>query len=86
MIGFTKALAREVASRGITVNAIAPGFISTDMTGGLSDAIKSAILAQIPLAKFGEPEDIAGATAFLASSEGRFITGQTLVVDGGMVM
>ncbi len=86
LIGFTKALAREAASRGVTVNAIAPGFISTDMTGVLPDNIKQTILAQIPLGKFGEPEDIASAVCFLAAPEARFITGQTLVVDGGMVM
>lgn len=86
LIGFTKALAREVASRGITVNAIAPGFITTDMTGVLSENIKTQILGQIPLGRFGEPEDIAAAAAFLASAEARFITGQVLVVDGGMVM
>ncbi len=86
LIGFTKALAREVASRGITVNAIAPGFITTDMTDVLPENLKSQILAQIPLGKFGDPEDIAAAVAFLASAEARFITGQVLVVDGGMVM
>ncbi len=86
LIGLTKSLARELASRSITVNAIAPGFITTDMTGVLSDQIKEAILAKIPLGKFGESEDIAAAVAFLAAPEAKFITGQVLTVDGGMVM
>ncbi len=86
LIGFTKSLARELASRGITVNAVAPGFITTDMTAGLSDEIKKTIQAQIPLGKTGAPEDIASAVAFLASAEASYITGQVLCVDGGMVM
>lgn len=86
LIGLTKTLAREVASRGITVNAIAPGFIMTDMTDVLSDEIKQAMLTKIPLGKFGEGEDIAAAVAFLAAPEARYITGQVLTVDGGMVM
>lgn len=86
LIGLTKSLARELASRGITVNAIAPGFIMTDMTAGLSDEIKSAIQSRIPLGKTGTAEDIANAAAFLASSEAGYITGQVLCVDGGMVM
>ncbi|MGI8890950.1 MAG: 3-oxoacyl-[acyl-carrier-protein] reductase [Chthoniobacterales bacterium] len=86
LIGLTKTLARELASRGITVNAVAPGFITTDMTEVLSDQIKEAVLPKIPLGKFGEGADIAAAVAFLASSEAKYITGQVLTVDGGMVM
>jgi 3-oxoacyl-[acyl-carrier protein] reductase len=86
LIGFTKSLARELASRNITVNAIAPGFITTDMTAGLSEEIKKTIQSQIPLGKTGAPEDVASATAFLASVEASYITGQVLCVDGGMVM
>ena len=86
LIGLTKSLARELASRGITVNAVAPGFIVTDMTGVLSDQVKETILAKIPLGKFGEGDDIAAAVAFLAAPEAKFITGQVLTVDGGMVM
>ena len=86
LIGFTKSLARELASRNITVNAIAPGFITTDMTAGLSDEIKKTIQSQIPLGKTGAPDDIGNAVAFLASAEASYITGQVLCVDGGMVM
>lgn len=86
LIGFTKSLAREMASRGITVNALAPGLIETDMTAVLSDEIRKAILSKIPLGSLGAPEDIASAVAFLASKEARYITGQVLAVDGGMVM
>ena len=86
LIGLTKTLARELASRGITVNAVAPGFIMTDMTDVLSDQVKEAILSKIPLGKFGEGADIAAAVAFLAAPEAKFITGQVLTVDGGMVM
>jgi 3-oxoacyl-[acyl-carrier protein] reductase len=86
LLGLTKALARELASRNITVNAVAPGFITTDMTAGLSDEIKNSIQSKIPLGKTGMPEDIANAVAFLASSEAGYITGQVLCVDGGIVM
>lgn len=86
LIGLTKSLARELASRSITVNAVAPGFITTDMTAGLSEEIKTAIQAQIPMGKTGAPEDIASAVAFLASAEAAYITGQVLCVDGGMAM
>src|SRR5881392_1205458 len=86
LIGFTKALARELASRNITVNAVAPGFITTDMTAGLSNDIKNTIQSKIPLGKTGTPEDIASAVAFLASVEASYITGQVLCVDGGIVM
>ena len=86
LIGLTKTIAREVASRGITCNAVAPGFVTTDMTDVLPEAVKTGVIGQIPLARFGEPDDIASAVAFLASSEAKYITGQTLTVDGGMVM
>jgi 3-oxoacyl-[acyl-carrier protein] reductase len=86
MIGFTKSLAREVGSRGITANVVAPGFIDTDMTRGLDDAQRSALNSQIPLARLGQPADIAAAVAFLASSEAAYITGETLHVNGGMYM
>ena len=86
VIGMTKSAAKELASRGITVNAIAPGFIETDMTNILSEKIKEESVKQIPLGCFGKPEDIAAAAAFLASDEARYITGQVLHVDGGMAM
>src|SRR5215212_5525512 len=86
LIGLTKSLARELASRGITVNAIAPGYISTDMTNALNDEIQKSIQEKIPLKRVGAPEEIAAAVAFLASSEAAYITGQTLCVDGGIVM
>ena len=86
LIGFTKSVARELASRGITANVIAPGFIDTDMTSGLNEQLKAEVLKTIPLGQFGQPEDIAGAALFLAGPAGRFITGQVLTVDGGMVM
>ena len=82
----TKATAREVASRGITVNAIAPGSIETDMTDVLSEKVKEASVSQIPLGKFGKPEDIANMVAFLASEKADYITGQVISVDGGMNM
>ena len=86
VIGLTKSAARELASRGITVNAVAPGFINTEMTEVLSDKVKEGAVAQIPLGRFGETEDISNAVAFLASDEARYITGQVLNVDGGMAM
>ena len=86
LIGFTKSMAREVASRGITVNAIAPGFIDTDMTKDLPDEQKQALLGQIPLNRLGKPEEIAAAVAFLASHEAGYITGFTLDINGGMRM
>lgn len=85
VIGLTKATAKEVASRGITVNAIAPGFIETDMTAVLSDEVKETMLNQIPMKCFGKPEDVAKAVGFLASEDARYITGQVLSVDGGFV-
>ena len=86
VIGFTKTIARELASRGVTVNAVAPGFIDTDMTSVLSDKAKEAALAGIPLGRMGTPEDIAAAVLFLVSDQSSYITGQVLHVDGGMVM
>ena len=86
MIGFTKSLAQEIASRNITVNAVAPGFIDTDMTSELNEKAKDVILSTIPMKKLGLPEDIAAAVAFLASSEANYITGTTLHVNGGMFM
>jgi 3-oxoacyl-[acyl-carrier protein] reductase len=86
MIGFTKSLAREVGSRNITVNVVAPGFIVTDMTDKLGEESKQALLGQVPLARLGSPEDIAHAVAFLASPRAGYITGETLHVNGGMYM
>jgi 3-oxoacyl-[acyl-carrier protein] reductase len=86
LIGFSKSLAREVASRGITVNVVAPGFITTDMTGVLPEAVKTSVIGSVPLGRFGDPKDIAAAVAFLASADASYITGQVLLVDGGMVM
>ncbi len=86
LLGFTKSIAKELGSRGITVNAIAPGFISTDMTAELSDEAKTALLGQIPLGKLGEADDVAHLALFLASEGARYITGQTFNVDGGLVM
>lgn len=85
IIGLTKTMAKELGSRGITVNAIAPGFIETDMTAVLSESVQQNIQAQIHLGHFGKPEDVAAAAAFLASEEAGYITGQVLCVDGGMV-
>ncbi|MGI9245576.1 MAG: 3-oxoacyl-ACP reductase FabG [Steroidobacteraceae bacterium] len=86
MIGFSKSLAREVGSRNITVNVVAPGFIVTDMTGALGEDQKAALLGQVPLGRLGSPEDIAHAVAFLAAPEAAYITGETLHVNGGMYM
>jgi 3-oxoacyl-[acyl-carrier protein] reductase len=86
MIGFTKALAREVGSRAITVNCIAPGFIDTDMTRALPEAQRESLLGTIPLGRLGQPEEIAGAVVFLASAAGAYITGETLHINGGMHM
>lgn len=86
MIGMTKALAQEVASRGITVNAVAPGFIATNMTDVLNDEQKDRINTQIPAGKMGAADDIAAAVLYLASDEAAYVTGQTLHVNGGMVM
>jgi 3-oxoacyl-[acyl-carrier protein] reductase len=86
LFGFTKSIARELASRSITANVLAPGFIETDMTSGISEDVRAGILKQVPLGSFGQAEDIANAALFLASSAARYITGQILTVDGGMVM
>ena len=86
LIGFTKSAARELASRGILVNAVAPGFIETDMTAGLKEELKSDMLKTIPLGTLGQPDDVAEAVLFLAGPAARYITGQVLTVDGGMVM
>jgi len=86
LIGFTKSVARELSSRGITVNAVAPGLIETDMTAVLGEKLRAEVLKSIPLGTFGQAEDIANAVLFLASSGARYVTGQVLTVDGGMVM
>jgi len=86
VIGLTKSVAKELASRGITANAIAPGFIETSMTGVLSEEVKQKILGGIPLGRYGTPADVANAALFLASGLSSYVTGQTIVVDGGMVM
>ena len=86
IIGFTRAVARELAPRGITVNAVAPGFIETDMTAGLSPRAKERLLEAIPMGRLGRPEEVAGVVVFLASEAANYITGQTIAVDGGMVM
>ena len=86
MIGFTKSVAREVAGRGITVNAVAPGYVETELTGRLSENVKAYILDQIPMGRFGGPEEIAGVVAFLVGEHAAYVTGQTIAVDGGMVM
>jgi len=84
IIGITKSAAKELGSRGITVNAIAPGYIDTDMTQGLSDTVKEKVLEQIPLRKMGTTQDIAQMVVFLASDKGSYITGQIISIDGGM--
>ena len=86
LIGFTKSVAKELASRGITANVLAPGFIETDMTAVLKEDMKAEVVKQIPLGTLGQPDDIANAAVFLASPAARYITGQVLAVDGGMVM
>ncbi len=86
LIGFTKSVAREMASRGITANAVAPGFVETDITAGLSDSVREAALATIPLGRWAQPEEVANVVAFLSSDAAAYITGQTLAVDGGMTM
>lgn len=86
IIGFTKSVAREVAQRGITANAVAPGYVETELTGGLSEDVKGQIRAQIPAGRIGEPEEISDAVAFLAGEGAGYLTGQTIAVDGGMVM
>jgi 3-oxoacyl-[acyl-carrier protein] reductase len=86
MVGFAKSMAKEVGSRGITVNTVAPGFIDTDMTKELNDDIKNALLGSIALGRLGQPEEIAHAVSFLASEQASYITGETLHVNGGMYM
>jgi len=86
LIGFSKALAQEMGSRGITVNVVAPGFIDTDMTKALPEAARTALLSQVPTARLGSPEDIAAAVLFLASKQAGYITGETLHVNGGLHM
>ena len=86
LIGLTKSVAREFASRGITVNAVAPGYIETEMTGGLSPELTAKIMAEIPLARLGSPDDVAAAVAYLVSDEAAYVTGQSLHVNGGMYM
>jgi|TARA_B110000483_G_scaffold205470_1_gene249116 3-oxoacyl-[acyl-carrier protein] reductase len=86
VIGFSKSLAREVGARGITVNAVAPGFIDTDMTSSLADEHKTVLLSQVPIKRLGTPEEIAGAVSYLASDDAAYITGETIHVNGGMYM
>ena len=86
LIGMTKSLAKELASRGVTANAVAPGFIETDMTAAMPESAKAALLGSIPMSRLGKPEDVANAVAFLASEETGYITGQVLGIDGGMGM
>lgn len=86
LIGFVKSVAREVGSRSITVNAVAPGFIDTEMTRGLNEAVKEKMLSEIPLGRFGQPEDVARLVSFLASDDAAYITGQVIPVDGGLAI
>ena len=86
MIGFTKTLAREVAPRGIRANAVAPGFIDTEMTKVLEESVRSKLIEQIPLARLGQPEDVANCVSFLVSENASYITGQVINVNGGMLM
>jgi 3-oxoacyl-[acyl-carrier protein] reductase len=86
IIGFTKSVAREVAGRGITANAVAPGYVETELTGALPENVKQQILGQVPVGRFGEPEEIAEVVAFLVGDGAAYVTGQTIAVDGGMVM
>jgi 3-oxoacyl-[acyl-carrier protein] reductase len=86
IVGFSKSLAREVGSRNITVNCVAPGFIDTDMTRGLPEESKTALLAHVPLARLGQPQEVAAAVVFLASEGAAYVTGSTLHVNGGMYM
>jgi 3-oxoacyl-[acyl-carrier protein] reductase len=86
IIGFTKSVAREVAQRGITVNAVAPGYVETELTGTLPEEVKDQIRGQVPMGRFGEPEEVAQVVAFLAGETGSYVTGQTIAVDGGMTM
>jgi len=86
IIGFTKSVAREVAGRGITVNAVAPGYVETELTGSLSENMKGQIMGQVPMGRFGKPQEIAEVVAFLAGDGAGYVTGQTISVDGGMVM
>jgi 3-oxoacyl-[acyl-carrier protein] reductase len=86
IVGFTKALAREVGSRNITVNCVSPGFIDTDMTRSLPDAQKQALVANVPLGRLGRPEEVAAAVVFLASEGAAYVTGSTIHVNGGMLM